>query len=378
MKTVRVVIVEDEILIAREIEGCLNELGYNVVGIAADADAALQQIAETQPDLALIDIVIQGEQDGIALAKQVRDRYQIPVIYLTAYVDNHTLSRAKLTHPFGYVLKPFSKNDLHVAIEIALAHHQIETEEKAALFASLERYIKAAENPDSGSQFPQPFEYLSVLSHELRNPISTIQVSIAILEEYGNQIDEEKKRQLLHQIKAAATSMNQLIEDVLTLGQAEHSTASFQPEMTDIVEFCHILLEPFQWNIDKQHTIEFNYPSDCIQARIDKKLLWHALSNLVGNALKYSPDEGIVSLGLYCTEQELCFEVQDQGIGILPEDVEHLFKPFHRGRNVGKLPGTGLGLAIAERAVELHSGEIAVASQVGYGTTFIIKLPLHH
>ena len=76
------------------------------------------------------------------------------------------------------------------------------------------------------------------------------------------------------------------------------------------------------------------------------------------------------------TDQEVNFKVQDQGIGIFPEDLNQLFQPFQRGRNVGNLPGTGLGLAIAKRAIDLHNGKITVESQVGSGTTFTLKLPL--
>ncbi|PZV13658.1 MAG: hybrid sensor histidine kinase/response regulator [Leptolyngbya sp.] len=376
MVKAKVLIVEDEILVAREIEGCLQELGYGVTGIAADAEVALQQIAETQPDLALIDIVIQGEQDGVTLASQVRDRYQIPIIYLTAYVDEQTLSRAKLTRPLGYILKPFNKNDLRVAIEIALARHQIELEEKSAILALVERYPNETMQPNTDDITSQSFEYLSILSHELRNPISAIQLATTMLKDHSDQIDEAKKQQLLHRIQAATSSMNQLIEDVLTLGHTEHHATPFHPEVTDVVEFCQMLLEPFQWDRGKQHTINFTYQPASIHACIDKRLLWYAVSNLLGNAIKYSPDKATVTLRVSSTNEEICFEVQDQGIGIPPDDLEHLFKPFHRGSNVGKLPGTGLGLAIVKRIVELHDGIIDVESQAGCGTTFSMKLPL--
>ncbi|WP_339383282.1 hybrid sensor histidine kinase/response regulator [Oculatella sp. LEGE 06141] len=375
MANTRILIVEDEILIAREIEGCLQELGYSVVGIAADSETALQRIMETHPDLVLVDIVIQGEQDGVALAKQVRDRYQLPVVYLTAYVDEQTLARAKLTRPFGYILKPFNKNDLRVGVEIALARHQIEMEEKSTLLSLVEHYTSEA-TPAPDSTNSESFEYISILSHELRNPISAIQLATTMLGVYSDKMDETKKQQLLQRIQAAAATMNQLIEDVLTLGQTGHHATPFCPEETDIVEFCHILLETVQWSAADRPKIDFVYQPNAISAWVDKKLLWHALSNLVGNAIKYSPDDCNVVLRVSGTVEAVCVEVQDYGIGIPPGDLEHLFQPFYRGCNVGKVPGTGLGLAIAKRAIELHSGQITVDSQVGYGTTFLITLPL--
>jgi signal transduction histidine kinase len=370
MENTRILVVEDEILIAREIEGCLHELGYLVVGIAANAETALQQIVATQPDLALVDIVIQGEQDGITLAEQVRDRFHIPVIYLTAYVDDQTLARAKVTRPFGYILKPFNRNTLRVTVEIALARHQAELADRSRL--------QETGNPNETDNKPelQSFEYLSLLSHELRNPISAIQLSTTMLGERGDRIDETKKQQLLQRIQLATASMTQLIEDVLTLGQTGHYTAPFNPDATDIIEFCQMLVETFQWNAENRYTVRLSYPPNSIDAEVDKKLLWHVLSNLLGNAIKYSPLGSMIELQLSCTAQEVNFKVQDQGIGIFPEDLEQLFQPFQRGKNVGNLPGTGLGLAIAKRAIDLHNGKILVESQVGNGTTFTIKLPL--
>lgn len=120
MEIARILIVEDEILVAREMATYLHEMQHEVVGIAIDAETVLQRVAATQPDLVLIDINLPGEQDGIALANEIRCRFQIPIVYVTAYADNATLERAKLTHPFGYVLKPFNQQDLRVSVELAL------------------------------------------------------------------------------------------------------------------------------------------------------------------------------------------------------------------------------------------------------------------
>ncbi|MBE9207657.1 response regulator transcription factor [Nostoc sp. LEGE 06077] len=124
MASARILIVEDEILVAREIESHLHKMGYEVVSIAVTSNTVIQQVTESMPDLVLMDINLQGSQDGIKLAGEISDRFQIPVIYITAYADDSTLERAKLTNPFGYVLKPFTPQDLRVAIELALFRQQ--------------------------------------------------------------------------------------------------------------------------------------------------------------------------------------------------------------------------------------------------------------
>ena len=110
---------------------------------------------------------------------------------------------------------------------------------------------------------------------------------------------------------------------------------------------------------------------------MDEKLLRHILSNLLSNAIKYSPSGGTVHFDLVC-EEEVIFRVQDEGIGIPEADRANLFDSFHRASNVGTISGTGLGLAIVKKSVDLHGGTIAVNSEVGVGTTFIVTIPLHN
>lgn len=123
----RILIVEDEIIIAREIEARLETLGYDVVGIASTGEQAISLTEQTQPQLILMDIVLKGEIDGIETSVEIRRRWSLPIIYLTAYTDKTTLERAKATEPYGYIVKPLSERELHANIEMALFKHQSET-----------------------------------------------------------------------------------------------------------------------------------------------------------------------------------------------------------------------------------------------------------
>jgi len=121
-------IVEDEGLVARDIEETLTQLGYDVVAIAHSGREAVDQAARHEPALVLMDIVLQGDMDGIMAAGLIREQSNIPIVYLTAYADHNTLQRAKLTTPFGYILKPFLERELQTNIEIALYKHTVEVE----------------------------------------------------------------------------------------------------------------------------------------------------------------------------------------------------------------------------------------------------------
>ncbi|MBE9167283.1 EAL domain-containing protein [Pleurocapsales cyanobacterium LEGE 06147] len=121
-----ILVVEDESIIAQDLQTILEDLGYFVPAIADSGELAIQKTAEINPDLILMDIRLLGEMDGIAAAKQISDRFDIPVVYITAHADEVTLRRAKITEPLGYIIKPFEQRELRTTIEIALYKHQME------------------------------------------------------------------------------------------------------------------------------------------------------------------------------------------------------------------------------------------------------------
>ncbi|MBP1731180.1 MAG: putative sensor protein, partial [Deltaproteobacteria bacterium] len=122
----KVLIVEDEGIVARETEYRLKDLGYNVCGLAASGAEALKKAERDLPDVVLMDIMLKGEMDGIETAGQIKTKHNIPVVYVTAHADETTLQRAKRTEPMGYLLKPFNERELHAAIEIALYKHKMD------------------------------------------------------------------------------------------------------------------------------------------------------------------------------------------------------------------------------------------------------------
>src|ERR1051325_5564674 len=122
----RILIVEDEGIVAADLEDRLKHLGYTVTGMAASGEQALRQVADTKPDLVLMDIILQGSMDGVEAGNQIINQHGLPVVYLTAHADELTVRRARDTGPFGYVLKPFDERELSIAIEIALYRSRAE------------------------------------------------------------------------------------------------------------------------------------------------------------------------------------------------------------------------------------------------------------
>jgi two-component system cell cycle sensor histidine kinase/response regulator CckA len=139
MTTARILVVDDEIIIARELEARLVTLGYQVMGIASTGREAVDLTHRSNPDLVLMDIILKGDMDGIEAADEIRMRWGTPVIYVTAFADEPTLRRAKITEPFGYIVKPFSERELRANIEMALYKHQAE-----AKLMAIEQWFNAS------------------------------------------------------------------------------------------------------------------------------------------------------------------------------------------------------------------------------------------
>jgi signal transduction histidine kinase len=196
-----------------------------------------------------------------------------------------------------------------------------------------------------------------------------------MLKAYGDQMSEQRKQNHINRIESATDSLNNLLENILTLGRSESENLVFNPKPIDIVTFCEEIVESLQVSVKEQYQINFSVDGNSRIACLDEQLIWHLLNNLLANAIKYSPVGSKVFLKLIWAENSLCFQVTDEGIGIPPESQSHLFEPFQRATNVGSIPGTGLGLAIVKRATELHGGTIYFDSALGKGTTFTVRLP---
>lgn len=128
MAKIKILVVEDESIVAKDIQRTLQNLDYDVPAVVSSGNVAIQKAKETNPDLVLMDIVLKGKIDGIKAAKQIRSRFGIPVVYLTAHTDDNTLKRAKVTEPFGYIVKPFEDRELKTVIEMALYKAKMENQ----------------------------------------------------------------------------------------------------------------------------------------------------------------------------------------------------------------------------------------------------------
>ncbi|NWG18418.1 MAG: PAS domain-containing sensor histidine kinase [Chloroflexi bacterium] len=218
--------------------------------------------------------------------------------------------------------------------------------------------------------------FLSMMSHELRTPLGAIRLANSMLKTYGDRMTEQEKRESYEVIETQTEHLAEMINDVMTISKSDFTGAEFNPETVDLETYCRDIIEEIQLAYRMTCCIGFSGTGRRVEAEVDVKLLRRAITNLLTNAIKYSPEAAPITVELACDGDEAVIRVSDQGIGIPEDDQRRLFEPFHRASNVGQIQGTGLGLAITRQAIERHGGSISVESQVGAGTTFIVRLPL--
>ncbi len=149
MPKINILVVEDESIVSKDIQNSLKKLGYNVVGSSATGEKAIDLAATENPDIVLMDIMLKGEMNGIEAASIIKEKQKIPVIFLTAYADELTLSKAKVTQPYGYILKPFKEIDLHTTIEMAIYKHGKEQE----IIKERDLFYSIIENKEENNDF---------------------------------------------------------------------------------------------------------------------------------------------------------------------------------------------------------------------------------
>lgn len=189
MSNINILVVEDENIVAKDIQNSLMRLGYNVVGISSTGENAIELVKDHKPDLVLMDIMLKGQMSGIDAADVIRNEFSIPVIFLTAYADENTLTKAKITEPYGYIIKPFKEIDLHTSIEMALYKHSKTMELKK----EIEIYSNVVDNQVGGNK---DFVFIKSNSRMVKVDHSDIQY-VEALKDYVS-INANKQKYTIH------------------------------------------------------------------------------------------------------------------------------------------------------------------------------------
>jgi len=268
----------------------------------------------------------------------------------------------------GFIFKEMSVND--------------EIKSFWGVFTDIEKQIRTQENLVSTINKAKELNelksnFVNMVSHEVRTPLAGILSSVELLEIINRKTQPdliEKNTRHFNRIKDQIIRIGDLMNNVLILGKIESGTVAANLEEIDLVKnISSFLTANFSSNYD--YDCVFNFYGKKKLIKLDWKLITHVLTNLIGNALKYSIGKAKPHIDLHYEEKNVIITITDYGIGIPAKDLGNLFIPFHRGSNVNSINGTGLGLVLVKYFIELHKGKIKVESKINEGTVVTIDLP---
>lgn len=375
MSNPNILVIDDEIGICEGIQRALSSQGFKV-DMALNGEAGLSKINENGFELVLLDIMMPGVS-GIDLITAIHEHdSEIVCIIITGYATVELAVRSIKAGAYDFLTKPFSVNDLLLAVNQGLERRQLSLKAKRTRTAEARARRLADETACLKELDKAKRQFMQLVTHELQSPVSAIQNYIQLI--LNGYVPPDQQSEILQKCVVRTQEEMILIADLLELGHIQTIGPHTRMDNVSLEEVLQTVVDSFRDQADnKKQKLIINIAKNIPPVRGDTdkfKSLW---ANLIGNAVKYTPEAGTVAVGLRSEGGKVIGEVRDTGIGIPSNDQPHLFTEFFRAKNARELGiyGTGLGLVIVKRIVEGAKGSLKVMSEVGCGTTFTFTLP---
>ncbi|MBF0345828.1 MAG: response regulator [Nitrospirae bacterium] len=408
MTKTRIMVVEDEWIIAANLKEMLEGLDYEICAVVFSGEEAIRKAEEERPDIILMDILLRGKMDGIEAAENISTFLNIPIVYITSYTDDKTLKRAKETDPFGYIIKPFEKRELRIIIEMALYKYAMESKlkEKSRQLEELNRNLetKVKDEIEKGrkkehmliqqSKLAAMGEMMVAISHQWRQPLNIIGLLIQDLEEayeFG-EIDDNYIKSMSRESMAQLTFMSNTISDFTNFFKPMKEQVFFdiKEAIDDVISLIQLQLENLQVCIKSSILTDSslkNEPSNdefICNGFIIKGYpgeFQQVILNMINNSRdaimrkRQSGEFGTsnrdeIDVLLYKEHKKNVIKIKDNGPGIPEDIIDRIFEPYFTTRE----EGIGIGLYMSKIIIENHMGGRLYAENTGNGAMFTIEL----
>ena len=383
MFSLKILITEDDTVSALLLKKALEKNHHQIIGMADSGEIALEILEKNHADIVMMDINLSGKLDGIKTTEIINEKYNIPVVYLTASSDSETLQKVAVTNPSAYVIKPFNIRELNMVIELAIFKDKKE-KELQSLNNELEEKVKKR-TADLNEKALEKERELSELksrivqnvSHGFKTPLTSILSSAQLLKLYAEKEHPFKAKLVKHanKIENSVRNLNSLLTSVLFFGKADADKMNYKPVRIYTSAFLNEVVDMVKAGIDNNVKINVEFEKIPKMITSDMDLLYQILENLLSNAVKYSKDGGSVYFKVKHENDTLFLNIKDEGIGINEAEQSQLFDRFFRAKNVGLREGSGLGLSIVKKCIEVMGGKIDFKSKLNKGTEFNLEIP---
>ena len=387
-----ILIVDDVVQNLQVMGKMLEQAGYETT-FATSGEQALERVKTAHPDLILLDLMMPG-MNGLAVCEQLKrnpDFCQIPIIFLTASNEIDNLLEAFKTGAADYITKPFRPEEILIRIETQLTNQRLKKqieEQNQQLQAEIEAHRCTEEKLQEAKEAAETANrsksaFLANMSHELRTPLNAIFGFTQLMQNGSNLTSEQQKN--LNIIRRSGEHLLNLINDILNLSKIEAGQITVNNTDFNLIEMMLEIEEMFRLRaiekgLDLDLVLSPNLPELIVSDRLKVR---QVLINLIGNAIKFTKSGRVILRVSVVSSKDnsgkltLQFEVSDTGVGIAPEEINKIFRPFVQSQaGIDAAEGTGLGLTISQKYIKILGGNLTVSSQVNVGTTFKFQIPV--
>ncbi|MBK8900929.1 MAG: hybrid sensor histidine kinase/response regulator [Anaerolineaceae bacterium] len=367
------ILVVDDNAVIRQILKLSLEQNQHRVTLASNGQEAIELMEKHSYDLVLLDIIM-PKMNGFQVLEymtQVPELAQIPVIVISADSQIDNAIRCIQLGAEDYLVKPPNQTLLRTRVNASLRKKFLHDQQQAHQ-AEMERMYEAVKAANQAKT-----EFISMAAHELRNPLSQIATTNTLFRRVGTL--NEKQTQLLDTVNFSLERMKALLVDLDDIARLETGNMRLEVQPLNLPELIYKVAESMQHDvITRHHSLTLHVPPDLPLVCADRQRMIQVLTNLVGNALKYTPDGGQITVTAVHNSQNhtVHVTVKDTGLGIQADEQSQIFSKFFRSDDaeVRARPGTGLGLYITKSLVEMQNGRIWFESNYGEGTEFHFTL----
>jgi two-component system, sensor histidine kinase and response regulator len=369
-QTLRLLITDDEAAMRAAVKRALRDFTVTIPDVettvnfetseAGTGEEALSKAAEATPDLMLLDLKLPGIGGLEVLEKIAAVGKDTLVIMITAYATIQTAVTATKQGAYDFLAKPFTPEELRSTIRKAARHLILGRE--ARKLAEEKRRVR--------------FEFISVLAHELKAPLSAVEGYLSTLENDFARNDPAIFDKIITRSRIRLEGMRKIITDLLDMTRIESGRKKRELTEVDVVEAAQMTIDSMlAMAAERRIVLHLDAPAP-VRMSADRGEIEMILNNLVSNAIKYNRDEGRVEIVLRAVDDVITIRVSDTGIGMMPQDAAKLFHDFVRIKNTKtkNILGSGLGLSILKKLADLYGGDVTVESEPDVGSTFIVTL----